>query len=234
MLTDPLRRLLQGSLDAIAKFFHRLGISANALTLGGAALHLVVLYFLAQGAFVAGALVLLIASGLDGIDGTLARITGQASPIGAFLDSTLDRVSEIIVYLGLLLFAERALAAGQTPLFQPWLAYLAITGSVMVSYSRARSEGIGLPTRSGIFTRFERMAALWLGLMSGQLVLALWVVTIGAWLTTLQRVTEVWRSASLAEAATLPQDALDTARPIESDPNPAMRNPEGIERGSKA
>jgi CDP-diacylglycerol--glycerol-3-phosphate 3-phosphatidyltransferase len=234
MLTEPLRRLLQGQLDRIAALFHRLGISPNALTFGGAALHLVVLYLLAKGSFLSGAALLLVASGLDGIDGTLARNTGQSSRIGAFLDSTLDRVSEILVYLGLLIYAGTMLAQGETPFAPIWLIYLAVTGSVMVSYSRARSEGIGLPTHSGWFTRFERMVLLLLGLISGWVTPALWIVMLGAWFTTIQRVADVWRLASVEDGPHMPQRREPGQDGAELAQGAAASSSESLERGSEA
>jgi CDP-diacylglycerol--glycerol-3-phosphate 3-phosphatidyltransferase len=192
MLTAPARRLLQGSLDAIADVLARFGVSPDGLTVLGAALHIFVLRALAVGDFFQAALVMLVASGIDGIDGTLARRTDRCTPFGAFLDSSLDRFAEILIYLGLLLYAQRSGAGAGFP---PWLVYLAITGSLMVSYIRARAEGAGFQTRSGWFTRLERLLVLWIGLLTGWIAPALWFITVGAWITTGQRITEVWRQS---------------------------------------
>ena len=193
MITEPARRLFKAPIEATADALARLGITPNGLTIVGASMHLFVLLALARGDFQQGALLLLVACGIDGVDGTLARRTGRSSSFGAFLDSTLDRVSEILVFLGLLLFSQTAAGSIRPGGFAAWLVYLALCGSLMVSYSRARAEGAGLGTRAGIFGRLERMTVLWLGLISGWVAAALWVVAVGAWVTTGQRVLDVWR-----------------------------------------
>ncbi len=200
MFTDRLRQVLQPSIDALADLLARFGLTPNGLTIIGASLHLLVLWALAQGDFLLGAALMVVASGLDGIDGTLARRTGHCTDFGAFLDSSLDRVSEILIFLGLLIHAQAVPAAGGASAIQPALVYAALTGSLMVSYTRARAEGAGLPARGGIFTRLERMAVLWLGLVSGWLLPALWIIAVGAWLTAAQRVLEAWQ-LSRAESA---------------------------------
>lgn len=179
--------VIEPAADAIA----RSGISPNALTVIGAAAHVVVAWLLAGGHLFAAALLLLLTSGIDGIDGTVARRTGRVSPYGAFLDSSLDRVSEILVYLGLLVYAEHVKAGQDAP--SASLVYLALTGSLMVSYIRARSEGVGFATKVGLLTRFERMSILWLGLLFGRLTSALIIVAVGAWLTAGQRLLDVRR-----------------------------------------
>lgn len=197
MITEPARRLFRAPVEATADALARLGITPNSLTVAGASMHAFVLLALARGEFMRGALLLLLASGIDGVDGTLARRTGRSSSFGAFLDSTLDRVSEILVFLGLLLFTQSEAGSVASGGFAAWLVYLALSGSLMVSYSRARAEGAGLGTQVGFFGRFERMTTLWLGLVSGWVGPALWVVAFGAWLTTGQRVLDVWRRSRI-------------------------------------
>jgi CDP-diacylglycerol--glycerol-3-phosphate 3-phosphatidyltransferase len=122
----------------------------------------------------------------DSLDGALARLTGKATPFGAFFDSTLDRFAEIALYLGLLY-----LYRGAT--LETVLIYLAITGSLMVSYTRARAEGLGLECKVGLFTRLERLAVLTLGLLLEQTLIALIILAIFSNLTVLQRVWHVKR-----------------------------------------
>ena len=191
MIVERLRVWLRFVIDPVADIVARSGISPNALTVLGAGAHLWVTWLLARGQLFAAALLLLLTSGIDGIDGTLARRTGRVSAFGAFLDSSLDRISEILVYLGLLLFVESGHGAAAAP--PAWLVYLALTGSVMVSYLRARSEGVGFPTKVGLLTRFERMSILWLGLLFGRLSLVLTIIAVGAWLTAGQRIIDVRR-----------------------------------------
>jgi CDP-diacylglycerol--glycerol-3-phosphate 3-phosphatidyltransferase len=145
-----------------------------------------VAWVLAQG-YERWAGVLIVVVGLfDALDGALARSTGQTSRFGAFLDSTLDRFAEIALYLGLLyLYRADPLATV--------LVYLSITGSLMVSYTRARAEGLGLECKVGFFTRLERLGVLVLGLLLERTILALLVLAVFSNLTALQRMWHVWR-----------------------------------------
>ena len=146
----------------------------------------------------AGALILL-GGVFDLFDGTVARRTGLASAFGAFYDSTLDRLSEIIVYLGLLsLYNDYRLALGDVGMI--YAVMLAMAGSVMISYTRARAEGLGIPCSVGLMQRAERViligtAALAFG-ERGQGVVLKGVIILLAVLTnftSLQRIVWVWR-----------------------------------------
>ncbi len=189
MIGERFRVWLRVVIDPMADAIARSGISPNALSVAGASFHVLVAWLLAEGRLLSAAVVLLVSSGIDGIDGTVARRTGQVSTFGAFLDSSLDRISEILVYLGLLLYAVRG--SGTAP--AAWLVYLALTGSIMVSYTRARSEAVGFPTKVGLATRFERMSLLWLGLLFGRLQIVLAIIAVGAWLTAGHRILDVRR-----------------------------------------
>jgi CDP-diacylglycerol--glycerol-3-phosphate 3-phosphatidyltransferase len=188
---DPrqiLRDQTGGLLEAIVRPLARIGISPNALTLAGFAAMLGVAWVLSQGhERLAG--LLIVAVGLfDALDGALARLTGKTSTFGAFFDSTLDRFAEIALYLGLLY-----LYRGET--LTSVLVYLSITGSLMVSYTRARAEGLGLECKVGLFTRLERLAVLVLGLVLERTFLALLLVAFFSNLTAMQRMWHVWRTA---------------------------------------
>lgn len=189
VLSQRGRQLSKGVVAPAAAAAARLGISPNQLTVIGFLLHLPAAWAFAQGRLVTGALLLAVAAAFDALDGTLARATGQASTGGAFLDSCLDRLSEIAIFTGLLWHAQSL--GPQMAL----LAYAAATGSVMVSYTRARSEGLGCDTRAGLFSRFERMLVLVIGLALGWLVPALVVVAAGAWLTAAARFVDALRRA---------------------------------------
>ncbi len=189
MIGERFRVWLRVVIDPMADAIARSGISPNALSVAGASFHVLVAWLLAEGRLLSAAVVLLVSSGIDGIDGTVARRTGQVSTFGAFLDSSLDRISEILVYLGLLLYAVGG--SGTAP--AAWLVYLALTGSIMVSYTRARSEAVGFPTKVGLATRFERMSLLWLGLLFGRLQIVLAIIAVGAWLTAGHRILDVRR-----------------------------------------
>jgi CDP-diacylglycerol--glycerol-3-phosphate 3-phosphatidyltransferase len=140
----------------------------------------------------AGGFVVLIAGFFDILDGALARRLKKATPFGAVLDSTLDRLSEAVVLLAILvLYAQEA---AFTPIV---LVGLALIGSLLVSYVRARAEGAGLECEVGLFTRAERVVVLALGLLlsgiANALVIALAIIVVFSFFTLVQRLIYVWQ-----------------------------------------
>lgn len=135
---------------------------------------------------------MLVASAMDALDGTLARITSQQSRFGAFLDSTLDRLSEGAVLIGLLtwLIAERMDGAAI-------LVGLVMLGSLMVSYTRARAEGVGYSCKVGMLTRPMRVILLGIGMLSLWLVPVLGILAVLTWVTSIQRIVHVYRESKL-------------------------------------
>lgn len=192
MISERAREVTQGLLSDIAEIVARTGLTPSMLSWLGFVISSLTAWVLLRGAFVVGGVLVLIASLFDALDGSLARATGRVSAFGAFLDSTLDRLSEAVLYLGLLMFF-----AGR-PDSQPQiiLIYLAITSSLMVSYTRARAEGVGYDCKVGLFTRFERVMVLSLGLMLLQIRVALLLLVAGSFLTTFHRMWHVWKEAS--------------------------------------
>jgi len=188
MISDFVRRSFKFILDPLSKFLAWYGVAPNALTVFGFLLHFGVAYLLYTGNFFWGGLALAGASAFDGIDGALARASGQTTKFGAFLDSTLDRYSEAVVYLGLL-----AYYSGQGMLLPQLLAYGAIIGSLLVSYTRARAEGLGIQCKEGLFTRVERVLVLCFFLLINQMVVGLGILALLANVTALQRIYTVWR-----------------------------------------
>ncbi len=173
-----------------ARLLAATGLSPNALTILGLLLNLGVAAVLAMGNPVAGGLLFLAANAFDMLDGAVARITGKSSTFGAFLDSTIDRYDEAIVFLGLM-----AWLYGQGDGALLVAAYLGIVGSLMVSYTRARAEGLGLRGEVGWLPRPERIIVLSAGLIFHGYLLApvLWLLAVLTNLTALQRVLHVWR-----------------------------------------
>jgi CDP-diacylglycerol--glycerol-3-phosphate 3-phosphatidyltransferase len=186
-LSDRMRRYGKTILDPTARALAQTGVTPNALTLVGFLLNVGVAAVLAAGYIRLGGLLLIFAAGFDALDGTLARLTDQQSTFGAFFDSTMDRFSEAAIYGGLLFYFLDG--GGRTEIV---LIYAVIVGSLMVSYARARAEGLGLECKVGLLTRFERMTVLAIGLLLGLLVPALWVIAILANLTAVQRIVYVY------------------------------------------
>ncbi len=179
-----IRRRTKGLLEHIASPLARVGVSPNLLTLSGLLATFVIAGLLGLGHERLAGLLLIPVALFDALDGALARLTGKATRFGAFFDSTLDRFAEIALYLGLLY-----LYRGST--LETLLIYLAITGSLMVSYARARAEGLGLDCKVGLFTRLERLAVLTLGLLFEQTLIALIILAVFSNLTVLQRMWHV-------------------------------------------
>jgi phosphatidylglycerophosphate synthase len=169
---------------AIAGF----GIRPNHLTLLGSLLSLPAAWMLALGRQQLAGLFLLLSSACDALDGSLARHSDRVTLFGGFLDSVLDRVSESIVYLGLVLYA-----LDTQDLALVMVTFVAIVSSILVSYVRARAEGQGIECRVGLFTRFERLCVMVLGLLIRRVDLAAWAVSILASFTVAQRVAYVYR-----------------------------------------
>ena len=189
--TTGARRLATRSIVGLA----RTRVTPNALTAGGVtlcALASVLVYFEYRHEvlfFWLGATLFVVGSLLDILDGALARFSGKASPFGAFVDSTTDRISEAFMLgaIALVLLrdgSELGIA----------LTVAALTGSFLVSYTRARAEALGLRGDVGIGSRAERVVVITAGLVLAPWVpleLALGLLTLTAWVTVLQRVLHV-------------------------------------------
>ena len=173
--------------DPIVAVIARTGVTPNHLTVLGFLGNVGAGALAARGDFLAAGLVVLAASALDLLDGALARATGRASAFGAIFDSVLDRLSEAAVLGGLVFyFAQRDQRE------EVALCFAALTGSILVSYVRAKAQAEGLDLRDGLFTRAERVLLLGGGLIISQVRIALWLLAIMANATALQRLYTVW------------------------------------------
>lgn len=181
-----------------ARLLSRLGISPNTLTLVGLCLNIFVALVLAAGQPVIGGVLVLLANAFDMLDGAVARLGGKVSSFGAFLDSTLDRYAEAIIYLGVMAWLF-TLGDGTTLL----AAYLALAGSFMVSYCRARAEGLGVGGEVGWLPRPERIVLLAVALLFHQLLLSpvLWLLAVLTNFTAVQRMLHVRRELAARESS---------------------------------
>ncbi len=181
--------------DPIVAVIAQRGVTPNHLTVRGFLGNVGAGVLAARGDFLAAGLVVLAASALDLLDGALARATGRASAFGAILDSVLDRLSEAAVLGGLVFyFAQRDQRK------EIALCFAALTGSILVSYVRARAQAHGLDLHEGLFTRAERVLLLAGGLIISQVRIALWILAIMANATALQRLYAVWDRSRQDEA----------------------------------
>lgn len=185
----------------------RVRIRPDTLTLLGVAFAAGAALYFAWGRFVPGA-ALMIAAGLcDLVDGVVARAQGNSSRSGAFLDSTMDRVAELLILSGI--------AVHFAALADPWRAALvcwALAGSVMTSYTRARAEVELRELRVGLMERGERFVVLIAGALFDLLTPTLWVVAIGSTVTTVQRIVIARRRLAAEPADAQEPDAADRLR----------------------
>lgn len=192
---------LQSSRKALARYVtgpivHLLAktpVTPNTLTICSLLVTLVAAVLIVFNQLIAAALVMLFASFFDILDGALARSTNRVTKFGAALDSSLDRLAEAAIFIGLTIFY-----AIDGSILGVALSGAAMVTSLMVSYTRARAEGLGIDCQVGIFTRSERIAALVIGLLLSHfgiiltgilmLIIVLSSITVG------QRLYHIWKN----------------------------------------
>ena len=168
------------------------------LTVIGLLLNVGVAAVIASGNLILGGVLVLVAGGFDALDGAVARATGQTSRFGGFLDSTIDRYSEAVVFAGLLIHLTET-DAGTIPIV---LTYATIVGSLMISYCRAKAEQIGIRGDVGFAQRLERVLILAFFLVISNPVWGLWILAILTQITAVHRIVHVWNVTRQDEAST--------------------------------
>lgn len=181
--TDYLRLWFKWVLDPLGGFFNRLGLTPNMMTMLGLLGNIVGAYYLARGELMTGGILVAVMTPIDALDGTMARLRGESSDFGAFVDSVSDRYSELIIYGGLL---YHFLTVGDR--LGGILVFAAAAGSVLVSYVKARAEGLGYGAKVGILTRVERYLVLAPSLVFNQLYIGLGIIAVFANITAIQRI----------------------------------------------
>ena len=170
-----------------ARFLRALGFTANAVTLLGFGVSVAAAYLVGSGWLLVGGVVFLLGGALDLMDGALARLTGTVSPFGALLDSVFDRLGEAALFVGLAIYALRADFSDGYQLFFVTVVLTALIFSQVVSYLRARGEGLGAFTRAGLMTRTERVILLGVGLLVQQIEWFLLFIAVVSCITLWQR-----------------------------------------------
>lgn len=197
-LTDRLRQMTQAPLNRIGGLLAKLGVHPDAITIAGLMLVVAAAVLMAQGLFLAAGMLLLFSLPLDAVDGAVARALNRSGTFGMVLDSTLDRYADGFIFASLGYYF-----AGQDRFDMLALAFLALVGSFLVSYVRARAEDakVGLRITIGWFTRVERVIViltmiLAMGLFENPIALEIGMVilAIGTHLTALQRLLFVYRA----------------------------------------
>jgi CDP-diacylglycerol--glycerol-3-phosphate 3-phosphatidyltransferase len=185
---DWMRRRFGNLLNPLAASLNRLGLMPNTVTLIGLVGNAIGATFLAQGQMTLGGILILLMGPVDALDGAMARLRGHPTQFGAFVDSVTDRYSELAIYAGLLFYYVR-----HEQWFPAALVYLAASGSVLVSYIRARAQSVGVETKVGILTRLERFLVLAPTLIFNIPLVGLWILAIFTHITALQRILDVRR-----------------------------------------
>ena len=187
-------------IDAMVRGLASAGVSPNLLTAIGVTINAACGVLFGFGEFFWAGIVLIVANLFDMLDGNVARLTGNVTRFGAFLDSSLDRLSDMVCFLGIIVFY-----ASNTPqhsLLNVFLAGIGMVGSVMVSYTTARSESMGVKSNVGFLQRPERIVLFIIGALSthwdstnffaNRMPQVLWVLAIGSFWTFIHRMYYTW------------------------------------------
>ena len=180
-------------LDGILRLLVLFRIPPNVLTAIGLLLNIGAACAFGYGKFLLAGLIMLTASLFDFLDGPVARKTNTATPFGAFFDSVVDRYSDLALYFGLLVYYARL-----NLVFYVVLVALAMTGSVMVSYTRARAESLIDSCKVGFMERPERIVLFIIGALFDRMAPVLWVIAVLANVTVVHRILYTWQKTRKA------------------------------------
>lgn len=189
MISELIGQQIRGYMLGVGRRLAKLGLSPNLLTVVGLLLNAAVAVVIGIGHPQLGGILLLVASAFDMLDGAVARATDSVTRFGGFLDSTLDRYSEVVIFAGLLVYLLGTPDAEIGSL----LIFISVTGSLLISYARARAESAGYGASVGLVARPERVILLAICLLIGQPLWALWILAVTTHLTAITRVLHVWR-----------------------------------------
>ena len=207
LVSNRVKEAARAALAPLVRLAQRLGVTANSVTVAGFLVVVAAAVLIGSGQLLVGAVVLVSGSLLDAVDGALARATGGGTAFGSFLDSTLDRAAEAILYGAIVAFYLRTSAEPIGPVL---LALTALSGSFMVSYTRARAEGIGISASVGLAQRTERLVIIVAGIaLAGLgvgigLVGAIGIVAALSAATTVQR---IWHVRQQVDGQPAPHEA---------------------------
>lgn len=203
VLTDRLRVYAFGIIDPIVTFLAKYKLSPDVLTVMGMLFHFLFAWLIAFGYFRWAAIAMAVLSPLDALDGSLARKLGRKQGgFGAFLDSTLDRLAEIILFGGFIYYYWSLGTGSMVNIVLNWevsnaammfVAYLAVTGSIMVSYARSKAESLGYDCKVGIASRVERYVGMIVFLFFNEPEVLLILLAVTTYFTLFQRGYHIWR-----------------------------------------
>ncbi len=195
-ISDWFRRHSRSLYLPVARFLAARGVTPNMVSLVGAAAFGGAGVLAAMGHFPAAGCVIAVLGPLDRVDGLMARECGLQSRFGAFLDSTLDRIAEFFLFLGVLVGEMRFHGAG---VVEASVILSALTGSLLVSYARARAEALGFQCKVGLMTRFERLFLMAVGLIFGFVYPVVIFLAVATHLTAIHRILHVYGQRERAD-----------------------------------
>ena len=168
MIEENFRTLVKTILLPVAKVLTAIGVTANMITLIGLIVNAIATFFLATGRLVIAGILILFAGSFDAMDGVVARISGKddSNASGALLDSVIDRYSEAVIFLGAMIYFYHL-----SHLLGVILVFASMIGSILVSYVRARAEGLHIKCKVGLMQRPERIVLLALGILAQGIII---------------------------------------------------------------
>ena len=215
MFGASIGRAAQRIIDAIVRWLAMGHINPNILTVIGVSLNVGCGLLFGMGRFFSAGIALIVANLFDMLDGQVARLSGRVTRFGGFLDSSLDRLSDMVVFVGLMVFYARDTPAHST--LNVFLAGAGLMGSVMVSYASARAESLIPKCDVGFLRRPERVVLFIIGALSthpgslssfaNRMPAVLWVLAVGSYWTFAHRMYHTWRELTKAEAKPANVDA---------------------------
>jgi CDP-diacylglycerol--glycerol-3-phosphate 3-phosphatidyltransferase len=196
-------------INAMVRVLASAGIPPNVLTAIGVLINVACGVLFGFGEFFWAGIVLIVANLFDMLDGNVARLTGRVTRYGGFLDSTLDRLSDMGVFIGIMVFYARE--TPQHSVLNVFLAGAGLVASVLVSYTTARSEGLGVKANIGFLARPERVVLFIIGALStwdwnstsfwhNRMPQVLWVLAVGSFWTLVQRMIFIRRELMALDA----------------------------------
>ena len=197
------REVTRPTLEAVGRVLARWNVSPDAVTYFGLVLTIGVAVLAALGEIRWAGVAYIVAAVCDALDGTLARVSGKGSRFGAFLDSTIDRFEESVVFVGLSVYYVRIGGLVEVPLI-----LVVVVASLMVSYTRARAEAVGVACTVGFMTRVPRVTIMIVGMILDQVLVALVVLAATSLFTTFHRMAHVWRMTGGEEGGWGPPQAI--------------------------
>jgi len=229
---------------AMVRGLARNAVNPNTLTVIGVAINLICGLLFGYGYFFAAGLVLIVANLFDMLDGNVARSTGRVTRFGGFLDSSLDRLSDMVVLLGIIIFYARDTEFHST--LNVFLTGAAMIGSALISYTSARAESVIPKCDVGFFRRPERVVLLIIGALSthpnsdslfaNRMPAVLWVIAVGSYWTFAHRMFHTWREVQRLETERASNVGGMTTTPLRAtqpeDERAKPRETPGVVRGA--